>query len=280
MNELALFAGAGGGILGGKLLGWRTVCAVELDAYCRRVLLARQRDGFLPRFPIWDNVTTFDGKAWRGSVDVISGGFPCNDISAAGKGAGINGTRSGLWREMARIVGEVRPRFVFVENTPMLVKRGLAVVLGDLAQMGYDARWGIVGAHHVTAPHVRDRIWILAYTERIGSQGSGKVRAIAGQAGLCGGERGDKEQGLLADPAGIRQQGHGATRQQVLAQSRYSPELIGGVCKATQKQWEAEPRLGRVVDRMADRVHRVKSIGNGQCPAVVRLAWHLLGGAA
>src|SRR3954462_15521300 len=103
MRELALFAGAGGGILGGKLLGWRTVCAVELDPYCRRVLLARQRDGWLPRFPVWDDVRTFDGRRWGGAVDVVSGGFPCTDISAAGRGAGIDGEASGLWREMARI---------------------------------------------------------------------------------------------------------------------------------------------------------------------------------
>lgn len=163
MDELALFAGAGGGILGGHLLGWRTRCAVELDPYARRVLLARQRDGMLPRFPIWDDVQTFDGKPWRGHIDVISGGFPCQDISTAGKGAGITGKRSGLWSEMARIVGEVVPRFVFVENSPMLTSRGLGVVLGDLAEMGYDARWGVLGARHAGAPHKRDRIWILAH---------------------------------------------------------------------------------------------------------------------
>ena len=162
MNELALFAGAGGGILGGLLHGWRTVAAVEIEDYPRRVLLQRQADGILPRFPIWDDVCTFDGKPWRGKVDVVTGGFPCQDISAAGKGAGIGGARSGLWSEMARIIGEVRPRYVFVENSPLLVGRGLAVVLGDLAEMGYDARWGVLGAHHVGAPHKRNRIWILA----------------------------------------------------------------------------------------------------------------------
>ena len=162
MNELALFAGAGGGILGGKLLGWRTVCAVELDAYARDVLVARQNDGCLDPFPIWDDVCTFDGRPWRGLVDVVSGGFPCQDISAAGKGVGITGARSGLWRHMARIVGEVRPRFVWVENSPLLVQRGLAFVLGDLAAMGYDARWGVVGAVHAGAPHRRERIWMLA----------------------------------------------------------------------------------------------------------------------
>ena len=170
MNELALFAGAGGGILGGKLLGWRTVCAVEWDAYAASVLVQRQNDGQLQPFPIWDDVQTFDGKQWRGRVDVVSGGFPCQDISCAGKGAGIEGERSSMWAHMARIVGEIRPRYVFVENSPMLVGRGLTRVLSDLNEVGpYDTRWGIVGAHDVGAPHKRDRIWIVGELAQPGS---------------------------------------------------------------------------------------------------------------
>ena len=167
MNELALFAGAGGGILGGKLLGWRTICAVELDAYARKVLLARQKDGTFPPFPIWDDIRTFDGRPWAGKVDVISGGFPCQDISAAGKGRGIKGPKSGLWMEMERIISEVRPRHVFVENSPMLAVRGLGSVRGGLASLGYDARWGVLGACHSGAPHKRERLWIVGtHTER------------------------------------------------------------------------------------------------------------------
>lgn len=165
MNELHLFAGAGGGILGGMLLGHRPVCAVEIEPYCRRVLLQRQRDGILPWFPIWDDVRTFDGRPWQGIADVVCGGFPCQDISAAGKGAGIDGERSGLWREMARIIGEVRPRFVFVENSPMLVRRGLARVVGDLAALGYDSAWCVLGADDCGAPHKRKRLWILAHAD-------------------------------------------------------------------------------------------------------------------
>lgn len=161
LRELALFAGAGGGILGGKLLGWRTVCAVEWEPYAAAVLVARQNEGLLEAFPIWDDVQTFDGTMWRGRVDVVSGGFPCTDISSAGKGAGIDGEASGMWRHMARIIGEVRPKYAFVENSPILTSRGLDRVLGDLAALGYDAQWGVVGAHHVGAPHKRDRIWIL-----------------------------------------------------------------------------------------------------------------------
>jgi DNA (cytosine-5)-methyltransferase 1 len=162
LNELALFAGAGGGILGGHLLGWRTVCAVERDPYAAAVLAQRQNDGALHPFPVWNDVCTFDGKPWRGRVDVVSGGFPCQDISVAGGGAGLSGERSGLWREFARIIREVGPRYVFVENSPALAFRGLDVVLGDLAEMGYDAEWGVLGADDVGAPHVRKRIWIVA----------------------------------------------------------------------------------------------------------------------
>ena len=170
LNELALFAGAGGGILGGKLLGWRTVCAVEWEPYAACVLAARQNDGLLPPFPIWDDVQTFDGKPWNGIVDVVSGGFPCQDISAAGKGAGIDGERSGMWKEMARIVSEVRPRFVFVENSPMLTSRGLGTVLGDLAALGFDAEWGVISAADTGAPHLRERIWIMAYSKSCGNR--------------------------------------------------------------------------------------------------------------
>lgn len=162
LRELALFAGVGGGILGGKLLGWRTVCAVERDQYAAQILVARQNDGTLPPFQIWDDVTTFDGKEWRGRVDIITGGFPCQDISCAGKGAGIEGSRSGLWTEFARIIGEIRPKFAFVENSPMLVRRGIERVLGDLAALGYDAQWCVLGADDFGAPHKRKRLWILA----------------------------------------------------------------------------------------------------------------------
>ena len=164
MNELHLFAGAGGGILAGQLLGHRCVCAVECEPYAQAVLVARQNDGTLPPFPIWDDVRTFRGESWRGIVDVVCGGFPCQDISIAGKGAGLDGERSGLWREMARIIGEVRPRFVLVENSPMLTLRGLGTVLGDLASMGFDAEWGVLGANAIGANHKRERIWILANT--------------------------------------------------------------------------------------------------------------------
>src|SRR5947207_537938 len=106
MRELHLFAGAGGGILGGILLGHTCVCAVEIEPYRRKILLQRQRDGLLPKFPIWDDVRTFDGKPWRGIADAVCGGFPCKGISVAGDGTGLDHKESGLWREQARIIGD------------------------------------------------------------------------------------------------------------------------------------------------------------------------------
>lgn len=166
MNELALFAGAGGGILGGVLSGFRTVCAVEAEPYCREVLLQRQRDGVLSMFPIWDDIRTFDGRKWRGLVDVITAGFPCQPFSNAGTRRGEDDERN-MWPETIRCIREVRPERILLENVPGLVSCGyLARILGDLAEAGYDSEWDCISAESVGAPHIRNRLWIVAHTAR------------------------------------------------------------------------------------------------------------------
>lgn len=264
MRELALFAGAGGGILGGKLLGWRTVCAVEIDGYARSVLVARQNDGSIGPFPIWDDVRTFDGKPWRGSVDLVSGGFPCQDISIAGKGAGITGARSGLWREMARIIREVGPSFVFIENSPMLVHRGLDAVLRDLAEMGFNVRWCCLGAADAGAPHKRERIWILA-NAKSGRQPMRRRTQGKGRHALWGNLSPKGKQVRHADRQGLE---IGESQSDDHGSEQPTVERAGW--------WESEPKLGRVAHGVADRVDRLKCIGNGQVPAVVKLAWETL----
>jgi len=236
MNELALFAGAGGGILGGHLLGWRTVCAVEWEPYPASVLCARQNDGLLPPFPIWDDVQTFDGRPWRGIVDVVSGGFPCQDISAAGKGAGIDGERSGMWGEMARIIHEVRPRFVFVENSPMLTSRGLGTVLGDLASMGFDARWGVLGAADVGANHQRDRIWIVGNSNSMRLQRNNRYSQFS-------------------------------IKEKTISEF----DSWTGDWNDLPK-----PYYIRSNDGVAARVDRLQAIGNGQVPLCAATAWRIL----
>lgn len=295
LNELALFAGAGGGILGGKLLGWRTVCAVEFDAYAASVLVARQNDGCLAPFPIWDDVRTFDGRPWQGVIDVVSGGFPCQDISAAGAGKGIEGARSGLWREMARIIGEVRPRFVFVENSPMLASRGLGVILGDLAALGFDAEWGVLGAADIGAPHIRDRIWILAHANRDGLriESGGASRSHRADSVLAydhgaqkqmahaEGARLEEEQrkSQFARPADSSEVGNSDGPRQLQPQRRQQEQRrrpCDSGCSDRAGWWAAEPDVGRMAHGVASRVDRLRAIGNGQVPGVAALAWRLL----
>jgi DNA (cytosine-5)-methyltransferase 1 len=162
MNELALFAGAGGGILGGHLLGWRTVCAVEWEPYAASVLLARQNDGILPPFPIWDNVQTFDGRPWRGIVDVVSGGFPCQAYSTAAAG---KNTADDLWPEMRRIVADVAPRYVFAENVSRIA---IDQAEQDCESMGYKTKKISLSAKDMGADHIRERFWLLAYSDNDG----------------------------------------------------------------------------------------------------------------
>ncbi len=289
MNELALFAGAGGGILGGHLLGWRTVCAVEWEQYPASILAARQNDGLLPPFPIWDDVQTFNGFAWRGLVDVVSGGFPCQDISAAGKGDGLDGARSGMWTHMARVVGEVRPRFVFVENSPMLTTRGGTRVVGDLAEMGYDCRWTVMGAADVGANHKRDRMWIVGKSKRTGLEGQ---RSQPRQQEVSQ----PRNSGSLANTnnAGVEwreQQSQSSDKQRELANTPDQGDVWGqwlmgfaeqehdsgrGKTDGSRKWWEAEPNVGRVADGVAARVDRLKAIGNGQVPLCAATAWRIL----
>ena len=282
MNELALFAGAGGGILGGQLLGWRTVCAVEIEPYPASVLMQRQNDGLLPNFPIWDDVCTFDGRPWRGIVDVVSGGFPCQDISAAGKGAGIDGERSGLWAEFARIICEIQPRYAFIENSPMLTLRGLDRVLCDLAQMGFNAKWGVVSAADVGAPHRRERIWIVAtntYSNKCtaGNQQQEQSRSASityGSNDMANAnfsdeqarmqssrrktgsntDRHSEKSSTVADTASERQSRQGQPQQSVHTEKDRARKTSEFKSISERDVWEFEPAVGRVAHGLADKL--------------------------
>ncbi|MFO0204160.1 MAG: DNA cytosine methyltransferase [Alphaproteobacteria bacterium] len=283
LRELALFAGAGGGILGGKLLGWETVCAVEWEPYPAAVLAARQNEGFLPPFPIWDDVQTFDGRPWRGLVDVVSGGFPCQDISSAGKGAGITGERSGMWKHMARIIGEVRPRYAFVENSPVLTSRGLGKVLGDLAAMGYDAEWGVLGAVHAGAPHERERIWIVAHSNGARLEEHGELLTTVPERPSAPTPDQEPEEAGRYSPdvayAKSRNSGEPGEREG-RENTGGGGEDCGGLEGAREicgeEWWSTEPGVGRVADGVAARVDRLSALGNGQVPQVAALAWSVL----
>lgn len=169
MNGLALCAGVGGLELGlsRAIPGYRTVGYVERDAYAAAVLVARMEDEALDRAPIWDDLTTFDGKPWRGVVDLVSAGFPCQPFSVAGKRKRLDDDRW-IWPQIARIIGEVEPSFVFLENVPGVLSHGAGAVLDSLASLGFDAEWDLFSAADVGAPHRRMRWFCLAHAAGCG----------------------------------------------------------------------------------------------------------------
>ena len=163
MNELSLFTGAGGGLLASMLLGHNIVCAVERDEYCIEVLIQRQNERALSPFPIWDDICTFDGRPWRGTVDLVSGGFPCQAFSSAARGRNI--AEKDLWGEMCRVIQEVEPKIIFAENVS---ERAILQAQDDLLELGYNSKYIKLSAKDVGADHERDRYWLLAYTDYYG----------------------------------------------------------------------------------------------------------------
>jgi DNA (cytosine-5)-methyltransferase 1 len=211
----------------------RCVWQVEINDYCRRVLAKHW-----PDVRRHDDVRTFPPVGdW--SCDVICGGFPCQDISVSGRGAGIDGERSGLWREFARIICILRPRYVVVENSPALTVRGMRRVLGDLAAAGLNAEWGVLSACAFGAPHTRERMFCLAYAQ------------CAERWPICGPRRdmGNKHDSL--SPQWPEDSGRHGIR----------PETARG-------EWDREPGVPRVVDGFPGRLDRLKSLGNAVVPQV------------
>ena len=200
----------------------------------------------------------------RRGIDLICGGFPCQDISVAGKGAGIGGERSGLWTDYARIIGEVRPRFVIVENVAALLGRGLARVLGDLAALGFDAEWHCIPASAVGAPHRRDRIWIIAYRDRRRCEGErlaqhGEQQGPSGH--IADGLRAPgRRNGALADADRRRCEQRDAGERQFPI---LEPSSLG-----QSSQWWFEPDVGRVAHGVPARVDRLRSLGNAVVPQI------------
>jgi DNA (cytosine-5)-methyltransferase 1 len=279
MNVGSLFTGIGGFDLGLERAGMRVVWQCEQDAYCQRVL-AKHWPG-VPCHPdvralvadtarngsgeqaqtgaVGERVGAGDQPGSNGRplpvpvpyVDILCGGFPCQDISLAGKGAGIDGERSGLWGEYARLIGELRPRYVIVENVAALLTRGLGRVVGDLAAFGYDAEWDCLPASAFGAPHRRDRLWLVAYPNDERGHGAGARTERAG--------RNEPENGGMEDAAGVG----GCSRRQDSSES-----LGAGGFGGAGWQWVVEPDVGRVAHGVPARVDRLRSLGNALVPQI------------
>ena len=282
LNGLDLFSGIGGISL--ALRPWaRTVCYVESEPYCQQVLRERIAEGQLDDAPIWDDVRTFDPRPWRGLVDIVAGGFPCQDISTAGRGAGLAGERSGLFTEIIRIAGDLRPRFIFLENVAAICAdgRGGWDVVGALAALGYDARWGVLSAFDVGAPHLRERWWCLAHADarrKLQPQGgksdqrrwTGHSRPVPHTPALLRGtiERGEPGGVLRGAPALAPAPGGGFGTD---GRTPRGYAAIGGV-----GWWAVEPGVGRVADGVPARVDRLRGLGNAVVPACAREAFRRL----
>lgn len=266
VNVLSLFSGIGGLDLGLRMAlpRARTVCFVEREAACVEIMASRMSEGLLDSAPIWTDITTFDGRPWRGVVDCVIGGFPCQDISNAGKRAGITGERSGLWSHYARILAEVEPAIVFIENVSALIGRGLETVLRDLAALGFDAEWGCFRASDVGAPHKRERIFILALSpSRIAERwGRGRAR-----------EMGDPDHKGLEGRRGPKQRRADSTPP-------WPPGPKSDGWADYLSRWPGlEPAIRRGPDGIAgwvDRIDRLRALGNAVVPAQAELAFRVL----
>ena len=225
----SLFAGIGGFDLGFEREGYEIRWQVEIDKYCNKVLAKHW-----PEVPRYDDVRDC-GLHNLEPVDVITGGFPCQDLSLAGKQKGLDGERSALWWDYHRIIGELRPRFAVVENVPNLLNRGIDRVCGSLAEIGYDAEWHIVSAADVGAPHLRKRVWLVADADGAGF-----------------GER------RRSQPMEAQQ----LSAQRRSASSRWQDRY--------NENWTTEPSICRVLDGIPHRVDRLRGLGNAIVPQIAQ----------
>lgn len=318
MNGMALCAGAGGLELGlGLALGdsYRCVCYVEGEAYVAGILAARMLDGSLAPAPVWDDVRSFDGRPWRGRVDIVSAGFPCQPFSLAG-GRGSTEDPRYLWDDVARVVGEVESSFVFLENVRGLLTTEFVPgdpgtkgevfgqILADLAKLGYLGAWGCVRASDVGAPHRRDRIFILAALPHAAGD---LVRYATGWRSRSNGEDSSKPRaygppGTAADAYRTGREGRIGEESQGREDpsERSGPAMAHADCERREAErladvraeapgrsqavrsgsawgsWEVEPGVGRVVDGVASRVDRLRALGNGVVPKQAAVAFSQL----
>lgn len=261
LNGLDLFSGIGGFALGLEDYV-NTVAYCENDRYCQAVLLSRMQEGAIARAPIWDDVTTLRREHLGDiPIDIIIGGFPCQNISCAGRGEGLAGEKSGLFREIVRLAHSLKARYLFLENVPAIRTNGLEDVIEELAANGFHARWLCVSASDLGAHHKRDRWFCLASRREMADP----VR----EGGLK--ERGDS----VSSPLRCEDVAREAPASRVWAHAK---ELSGSCEEARETFWDAEPNVGRVADGIPNKSHRLHALGNAVVPQQARFAFRTLWG--
>lgn len=290
LQGLSLFSGIGG--LDLALAEWvKPVVYCERERFCHAMLFERMARGKLPTAPLWDDVRTLTRAHINAQIDIIYGGFPCQDISVAGAGKGLAGERSGLFYQIARLISQLRPRFIYLENVPAITCRGGQEVVAVLTRLGYDCRWCVISAASVGAPHLRKRWFLLAHPNGAGLQASGPKQQAAGveqrsdvaysngagqpPAGAEQQTAGAERRGYVAYPESVGPQGLRASGEQKPGTPSGSlPVMWGG--KSRSDLWATEPDVGRVVDGFPGRVDQIKSLGNSVVPEQAREAFKLL----
>lgn len=269
LNGLDLFSGIGGIGIALKSFGIRTVTYCEQDRFAQSVLLSRMQSGDIDRAPIWDDVRKLT-KELLPDIDVIFGGFPCQDISVAGAGKGLDGERSGLFFEIIRLTKEIRPAAVFLENVPAIRTRGLEQVIKAFTEVGYDCRWTTITASSIGAHHKRERWFFLAYAQGERIQG---LRACGEQESHTY----EQQELFMRESEAVPN----AKRSRLQIRPGAQPKAILGTefnDRKTIPDWPAEPDVGRVVDGLQHRTHRIKCLGNSVVPQQVAQAFKMLTG--
>ena len=284
MKVLDLFAGIGGFTIGFEKAGFETVAFCEIEPYAQKVLRKNW-----PEVPIYDDVRTITAERLVSDgirVDVITGGFPCQDISVAGNQSGIEGERSGLWTECARLIGEIRPRYAIFENVTNLLngERGdwFKRVLWDISALGYDAEWHCIPASELGAHHHRDRIWIICYPRKVLENARyGRRRdaesVVKGRDSpaerKCDTDTLGRSGKNVADTSGnglqrLRQNGSAEGSVRLRRGKRWNKvkNLLG-----SSSGWDIEPDVGRVANGIPSRSHRLKCLGNAVVPPIPEL---------
>ena len=269
MKVLDLFSGIGGFALGLEAAGFETAAFCEIDPYAQKVLKKNW-----PGVPIYDDVRriTADRLVSDGvGVDVITGGFPCQDISVAGNQKGIDAERSGLWSECSRLLGDIRPRYAIFENVTNLLSGDggdwFKRVLWDISAVGYDAEWHCIPASAVGAYHHRDRVWIVAYPRECerqsGAEKQGVLRTLQENGAIDNytGRRSEAHPADISNPSSEGLQGGQEPRNQ----------LITGLSGVQRGVWATEPNVGRVANGVPARTHRLRCLGNAVVPQIPEL---------
>lgn len=291
LQSLDLFSGIGGISLALKEYA-KPIAYCEIDRYAQSVLLSRMVDGSIETAPILRDITRIDGTKFRGHVDLICGGFPCQDISVAGNGAGLEGKRSGLFFEIVRLVKEIQPAFVFLENVPAIRTRGLDRVCFELAKIGYDLRWTVISAASVGANHKRERWFLLGYSKHNGRATSAQPRRNGAnykkeqtrQIGSCESSRAGECRDVSKDVSDVANtlceglEGHGKLRKTFSEERPTLGQSANGNKQDGKDWWATEPSVCRVVDELPNRVDRIKCLGNSVVPLQAKTAFEKLMG--